>query len=272
MSSATKPIAKAPVVRKRQIALPTEHGGWGFLFEPLVAGIAIAFSPAALWIALMTIGAFLVRQPLKVFVVDRLGMRIRDRAVAALFFACAYSILSFAGLAGTLSLVSPAVLLPFVAVLPLAILQIYWDVSRKSRHLLPELSGAISMSASIAVIALAGGMSRPVAFALWAIFAARFIPSIMYVRERLLREKGKQHSRSIPAIAHIVALLISVILAYNTLVPYLTAVAMLILLVRATAGLSPRGGRMKAMQIGVREVIYGAVLAVAIILGYYAGV
>ena len=61
-------IAPARRVRLRQIVLPTEHGSWGFLLEPIVAGVAVAFSAASVWIAVAVIGAFLARRPLQVLI------------------------------------------------------------------------------------------------------------------------------------------------------------------------------------------------------------
>src|SRR5690606_33650576 len=55
-----------PVVSLKRILLPAEHGAWGMLAEPIVAGLAIAFSPSAPWIALFVAAAFMARQPMKV--------------------------------------------------------------------------------------------------------------------------------------------------------------------------------------------------------------
>ncbi|NLF76347.1 MAG: hypothetical protein GX573_11665, partial [Chloroflexi bacterium] len=43
-------------VRLKSIALPPEHGAWGFLLEPLLAGLLIAPSWAGLCLALGVIG------------------------------------------------------------------------------------------------------------------------------------------------------------------------------------------------------------------------
>ena len=45
-------------VRLKSIALPPEHGAWGFLLEPLLAGLLIAPSWAGLCLALGVIGPF----------------------------------------------------------------------------------------------------------------------------------------------------------------------------------------------------------------------
>ncbi len=270
-----KPQVKKPAVPKlktSKIALPTEHGGWGFLFEPIVAAVAIAFSTAGMWIAVMTIGAFLVRQPLKVFVIDRLGMRVNERALTAMYFVLGFGAIFALGLAGAVVTAGWEPLLPFAFVLPLAAIQMYFDFSRQGRHILPELGGAVAISASAAAIALAGGMSWPAALGLWAIFVARLISSILYVRERLLLEKGKPHSKNSPLIANTIAVAAVAALASFGLAPALVIFAMLILLGRAIEGLSINRRKMKAMKIGIFEVIYGTITVLAVIIGHYTGI
>lgn len=271
MTSAVSTVSPARVFRVRQIALPTEHGGWGFLLEPLVAGVAIAFSVAAPWIALMTIGAFLTRQPLRVLIIDRLGMKEYDRAWVAFLFCLLYSSVFVAGFAGTVVTTGPSVLLPFAFVAPLVPFLVYSDVLRQSRQLVPEIVGAISISASVSAIGLAGGLSMTASLALWAIFISRLVPSILYVRQRLRLEKGKRYSRIAPAAAHIAALIVVGVLASYGLVPYMTLFAMALTLFRAVLGLSPGRKRMRAMQIGIRELIYGTLTVLSVIVGHFAG-
>ena len=261
----------APAIRTGQIALPSEHGGWGLLLEPLIAGLAIAFTLGGLCIAVMTVGAFLTRQPLKILVLDRLGMRINERAKVALSFVFGFGAIFAAGLAGAVMTSGIYALTPFLFVLPLAAVQTYFDFSRKSRHLLPELGGAIAISASIAAIAIADGLSWTAAAALWIIFAARLIPSILYVRERLLLEKGKKFTRAVPIAAHVTALSTVAILAYIGLSPILTVFAMALLLGRAVEGLSSGRKKMKAMKIGVFEVAYGIITLLSVVIGHYTG-
>ncbi|MBK6588020.1 MAG: YwiC-like family protein [Acidobacteria bacterium] len=117
------------------------------MLEPQIAGLAIAYSTGAPWIACLTIGAFLTRQPLKVLLADRFGMRNRERASLAFRFLLCYGAIFSVGLAGTLLTVGFRPLLPFTWVLPLALFQIYIDASGQSRKLIPELTGAVVMSA-----------------------------------------------------------------------------------------------------------------------------
>ena len=264
-------VDKRSQVRLKSVALPVEHGSWGFLLEPLVAGLAIAFSLGGMWIALMTIGAFLVRQPLKVLIIDRLGMKVRERAEAALAFLAIYGAVFTAGLIGTIASVGWWPLLPFAIVLPFAAYQIYCDGSRRGRQLAAEVIGAVSMSASVAAIALASGRAFTVAIGLWLIFVVRLVPSILYVRNRLLLEKGKEYSRIVPTVAHVAALSTVAVLSYFGLSPILTTLAMVILLWRAVAGLAPGRRKLRAMQIGVLEIVYGLLTVLSVVIGYFTG-
>src|SRR5436190_1984209 len=101
MAANVETLRPTPSVRVKQIALPTEHGGWGMLLEPMIAALAVTFSPGGAWIALMFVGAFLMRQPLKFYVLDRRGMRIGARAAAALRYLILYAVVAAIGVAGT---------------------------------------------------------------------------------------------------------------------------------------------------------------------------
>ena len=268
-------VSTIPLPRKinvKAIALPIEHGSWGFVFEPLAAGLLVAFSPAALWVALLVTGAFLTRQPLKVLLNDWQAKRNLPQTAVARKFVLIYGSIFTIGLAGSLFFLPQAAFLPFLFVLPLAFYQIYCDASRKSRELLPELTGAIAASSSVAVIALADHWSFSAAVALWAIFVARLIPSILYVRNRLKLEKGKNFSRGLPIISHVAAFALVSALAFYGLSPMLTVLMFAVLQGRAVVGLSPYRSKIKAMRIGVWEVVYGVLTALSVVFGYYFNV
>jgi hypothetical protein len=273
MSASVSAIpVKRPAVNVKTIALPIEHGSWGFVFEPLTAGLLIAFSPSALWIVLLVTGAFLTRQPLKVLLNAWQAKREMPQTPVAQKFVLIYGAIFTAGLLGSLYFVPANAFVPFLCVLPLAACQIYFDASRKSRELLPELTGAIAISSSVAVIALADHWTFPAAVGLWAIFVARLIPSILYVRNRLKLEKGKDFSRIVPVASHAAALGLIGALAFYGLSPLLTVLMFAVLLVRAGVGLSKYRSKIKAMRIGVWEVVYGTLTALSVVVGYYLGV
>jgi hypothetical protein len=122
------------------------------------------------------------------------------------------------------------------------------------------------------VIALAGGWSFAAAIALWGIFIARLLPSIVYVRNRLRLEKGKEFSM-IPVIAvHFIAFGAIGMLTEIGLASKLTLAIFVILLARAVLGLSPYRHKMKAMKIGIWEVIYGVLTVLSVIIGHYLNI
>ncbi len=269
MSATLSTIPVNPKIRLKGIALPIEHGSWGFLFEPLLAGLLIAPTLASMWISLLVIGAFLTRQPLKIFITDWLANRNLPQTEFAFKWTILYGTIFTFGLLGSLSFVKFDSFLPFFAVIPLAIYQIYCDVSKQSRQLLPELTGAVAISSSVAVIALANDLKPAIAFALWAIFIARLIPSILYVRNRLRLEKGKRFSKVSPISSHLIALIFIGILAFFGLSSVLTVPIFVILCGRTIWGLSAYRKRVKAMKIGIWEVIYGTLVALSVVIGYY---
>lgn len=263
---------KLPKIRAKAVALPVEHGSWGFLMEPLVAGITVAPSVSAAWIALTVVGAFLLRQPLKITLSGGIRGRHLPQTDLALKFAALYFVIFCIGAIGAGYYARPESFIPFAIVMPFAVYQIYCDAKRKSRGLLAELLGSTALTASIAVICLAADWSFPHSVAMWAIITARLIPSIIYVRNRLKLEKAKTYSKLVPIASHLLALgaiVLFVLLGYS---PFLMIPMFALLLVRCVIGLSAYRKKVKATKIGIGEVIYGALTVLFLIVGYYTGI
>jgi hypothetical protein len=259
-------------VKARQVALPVEHGGWSFLFEPIVAGLAISFSIGGVWIAVMIIGAFLLRRPLSVWAMQVVAGRQSEFRSLSAKYAAAYALVLAAGAVGILLTVDFWALLPLIILPPLAVFQLYSDVYRQNRQMLPETAGALAMSASAAAIILAGGSGLKLAAAVWFFLAARLITSIVYVRDRLSAEKGKPFTYWPAVSAHVVALVLTAALAAFGKLPFLTIPAMALLLFRASVGLSHYRKPTKAMKIGIIEVMLGIISLAALIAGHYLGI
>jgi len=261
--------AKIPV---KSITLPVEHGAWGFLLEPLAAGLIIAPGIGALFIAILSVGAFLIRQPLKFLVGDWRQKRSLPRTVVARRFVLIFGSIALTGLLGSLLFAPLHSLAPFVLVAPVVVYLIIQDAARQTREIVPELLAAVALASTITVLALAAGFAYLFAFSLWAIILARLIPSVLYVRSRLRLEKGKAFSRSAPIAAHAVALISVASLCYFDVASILTALMAALLTVRAVFGLSHYRETLKARVIGIWEVIYGVSYASSIAIGYYLDV
>jgi len=256
----------------KSIALPVEHGSWGFLFEPLLAGLLIAPTLGGAFLSIFIIGAFLSRQPLKFVVGDYLQKKSLPRTPVALRWTLYFEAIAAVGFIASLFTATPISFVPLILSAPVVIYLILQDASRKSREIVPEILGASVLATSIASLSLAAGHNYQFAAAMWLIMLSRLIPSVLYVRNRLRLEKKKDYSIAVPVISHAAALVVMGALYYAGLGSVLTIAVAAFFLVRSTTGLSSRRKKLTAKQLGVREVIYGAVYALTVVIGYYAGI
>ena len=255
----------------KSIALPLEHGAWGFLFEPLLAGLLIAPTLGGAFLSVFIVGAFLSRQPLKFVVGDYLQKKRLPRTRVALRWTLYFGGISAVGLVASIFTAKPESFVPLIISAPVVVYLILQDASRKSRETLPELLGASVLATSIASLSLAAGHGYAFAAAMWVIMLSRLIPSIAYVRNRLRLEKKKEYSIAVPVLGHIAAVIVLAGLYYAGYGSILTIAFAVFLLVRSATGLSSKRSKLTAKQLGVREVVYGVVYALTVVVGYYAG-
>jgi hypothetical protein len=194
------------------------------------------------------------------------------RTPVARRFSLYFGAITAVGLVGSLILAPAASLIPFAAVLPLGIYVFQCDLSRQSRQLVPELGASFALASSVTVMALADGWAAAPALALWAIFTAREIPSVLYVRSRLRLSKGQPAGRTVPIVAHVAGLLIVAGLYWFGLGSILTMIVCVFLLGRAVYGLSSWSPELRAKTVGVREVVYGIIFALSVVIGYWVGI
>lgn len=247
----TVPLSSRSVSSLRPIALPTEHGGWGFLFEPILLSLLVAPSGTGVLVAAAFVSGFLVRQPLKFALQDTLRRKGYPRTAWCWKFAAAYAGAAGLTLASAVILEGPAILIPLGLVAPLAITQILYDAGNRSRSLFAELCGATAMTSSAAAIAIAGGMRIVPSFALAGVVVARLIPTIVYVRTLVTRSHGKETS-TLPALA----LHAGAVAGVAAFAPLAATVAMIVLFARAAWGLTHEP--VPAKTIGWREIAFGA--------------
>lgn len=244
----------------RSVVLPTEHGAWGFLSEPILLGLLVAFSWAGVALGVAAFSIFLVQQPLKIALKDRLRGRTYPRTKLAARFAALFGALAV--VSGGLALLSARqnFLAPLLIAVPLALLQVGYAARSQGRALIPEISGAWALGASAALIGLAGGLPAGTAFLLWAIMAARALISIMYVRVRLRRARRESARIAGALILHVAALLGFDLLWLMGVVGVALPIAFGVLLARAAKGLiAPVDVPTKV--IGFMEMGYGVLIA-----------
>ena len=252
----------------RSIALPTEHGGWGFLIDPILLSLLVAFSRQGLLLALAAAGVFLLHQPLKIALKDRLRGQRPARSIWAERFVIGYGLLAVAPLLWLLATASWQFLPPILLSVALGAVQLYYDARNQSRHLAPEIAGALALAMTAPAIAILGGWAPSSVMALWVILALRAVTAIVYVRSRLRIKYGKQSSPSAAWTAHAIALLVVAGLASVGLVPWLAILAFAFLLLRAFLGLSRYRKDHPAKVIGFQELAYGFITVLMVAVGY----
>ncbi|HUP46546.1 MAG TPA: YwiC-like family protein, partial [Thermoanaerobaculia bacterium] len=251
----TVPLPRRPVAI-RPLALPNEHGGWGFLLEPIVLALLVAPSWSGGLVATAAVFGFLVRHPLRLALQDAVRGKRYPRTIACRVLALSYLIAAGLALAAAVMIGGIRILIPLGLVAPLALTQVLYDGWNRSRELLPEMSGAAAMSSVAAAIAIGGGMPIAAALGLSGIILARSLPSILYVRRLLGRMPAW------PAVVlHVAA--VAFVALYAS--PYAVA-AMVILLLRAVWGVTHEAPR--AQTIGWREIVFGAVTVFLAALAY----
>jgi hypothetical protein len=239
----------------RAVALPSEHGGWGLTLEPVLLGLAAAWSGAGVALGIAAFTAFLLRTPAKLVAVDVRRHRWLDRTRLALRIAVVEVMLVASCVAVAVLLAGWAWLAPVVIAGPLVAIELSFDIRSRGRRLLPELCGAVGIGAAAASIVLAAGRGAGLAAGVWLVLAARVVGAIPFVRVQILRLRRGQatlwHSDLAQALSLVVA--VAAVVADQRLLLGLVGVAAL-----AVAQLvSVRRAPVPAKRLGVRQMAMG---------------
>ncbi len=247
----------------KSVAMPAQHGGWGFLIEPLLIGLIAVPSWGGVGLVIAAFGVFLMHQPLKITYKDWRKRRRYARTRLAERFVMLYGMMALGGFVFALVAADSAFIIPLVLAIPFALVQLAYEGRNEARESLPEISGALAFASTAAAIPLMHGIEWVIpAFALWIAAAARVIPSILYVRVRLRLEADRPFERTSPLIAHAAALIVVLALIAVRLFSPLILIGSILLLMRAAFGLLRPHRPTPAKVIGFREIAYGLIYAV----------
>lgn len=252
----------------RSVALPVEHGGWAFWLEPALLGLLVAPSAAGLLLALSGLAVFLLHQPVKTALKDRMSKRRYQRTALAERVAIVYMLVALATFVLALATAAHSFLLPLALAVPFALIQLGYEAAKRGRDAVPEISGAVALGALAPAIAMANGWTLPAALGLWLIIAARAATSILYVRARLRLEKGKPVSPRLALSVHLIAFIGLAALAWARFLPWLVVVAAVLWLGYAAHGLSPFRQAVRPRTIGFQEIALGLLTVVLSAVGY----
>lgn len=260
-----------PPAAWRSVALPVEHGGWGFLAEPVALGLVLAPSAAGACLALAALAAFLARHPLRLAWLDRRRDARYPRTVLAERFLLGYTSLAALLLAAGLARAAAPVWPALAAAAPLALGALALDARGRSRDALAEALGATALSSAVAAIALAGGAAPALAWGAWALLAVRAGIAILYVRARIRLDRGLPAGPGVALLAHCAALALALGLARSAWAPWLAPAAFLLLLARAAWGLRGGRARIRPQALGFQELGHGLLMLALLAVGYRFG-
>lgn len=253
----------------RSVALPTEHGGWGFLFEPIVLGLWVAGSLPGVLLTVAALGIFLLHQPLKLALKDFGQRRRTARSTWAVRFALMYGALALIPFGVLLFSMPWDFLLPLALAVPFAGVQLAYEVRTQGRRFLPEVCGALALALTAPACVLLAGEAWTIALSLWVLLGLRAVTAIAYVRARLRLEYGKPISPASVWAGHVLAVLAAVVMAALQRAPWLGVAAFGLLLARAALGLSRHRQPQPAKVIGFQEIAYGLMFVAFVAVGYH---
>jgi hypothetical protein len=252
----------------RQVAVPSEHGGWSLTAEPVVLGLVVAWSWPGLALGLAAMLAFVARTPLKVVLVDRWRHRWLDRSrlaarIAAVELAMIGGLAAFAATGA----VDRRFWIPLAVAAPLVGVELWFDMRSRSRRLIPELAGTIGIGSVVAAIVLTGGGSALLAIGLWVVVSARAAAAIPYARTQVFRAHGREVTRWHSDAAQVAAAA-AVALAWGLgAIPLAPVVAVTV--IAAFNVMAVRGPVKPAVVIGLQQMAFGigvvVVTAVAVL-------
>jgi hypothetical protein len=233
--------------------------------EPVLLGLLVAPSVAGALIGAAGVLAFLARTPLKVALVDASRHRDLARTALARRIAAIELVVLVALVAGAVLTASATFWVPAVVAAPLFGLELWFDMRSRGRRLVPEMAGAVGISALATMIVLADGVSSPLAVGLWLVLAARVLTAIPFIR----RQVAALHGRSTPAwpLALWDLGAIAVAAAAVALDRSLAAGAVAVGAVVVAQRLSTLRPTPRAVVLGIRQMVLGLAVVVATWLG-----
>lgn len=251
----------------RSVALPAEHGSWSLVLEPIVLGLAVAFSWAGLLAAIGAFAFFLLNRPLKIVWTDYRRNRSYERTVKARQWAIVYGAVGIASFALCWLLAGARPFLPVLIAGPLLVLFVIYD-QRPARHWVAEVTAPVAFAAIVATIALAASWTMPAALALWGFVIARSVPAVLYIRSRLRLDREIPAGIGLTIGAHLLALGGVWLMVRPGWLPWTAIMATLLLLLRAAWGLSPIRRRTSVKRLGLSEMAIGFLVVLLVVAGY----
>jgi hypothetical protein len=250
------------------LLLPTDHGSWAFVLEPVLLGLLVAFSSSAAWLGLAVLLGFIARKPASKLALktNGPGSTLQRQARVALTI---FALLSLSSLGFAVFYASPIILLPLALAAPGVWLFARQEIDGQTRSLIAELVGTGICSLPLVAIAAAAGWSWTPALSLGLVNLARAWPTLLLVRALLRSSRGETGGRRVAIGAQLLAPGVLILLATLHQVPWPVVAMNSVLSARALLFLCGIFSAQSAKRIGIAEVIWGFAYVVSVTAAYH---
>lgn len=246
-----------------KMILPKEHGSWSLALEPIAFGLLAAPSAAGGALAITAVAGFFIRRPLKIVFREKNWERWKI-ACAAIF------ILGAIAFAGSLLAAKIAGIEKLWPLLPAALAGLIFagfDLRNEAREGAAEISGAIAFAILPAAFASLAGWKFVAATALALVMLSRSVPTVLFVRAYLRRNKRCAFTMTPSLVAAIAAFVLTFFLASFQMAPWIAA-GVIFLMTGWTVYLATCRARFTAKVIGIAEATFGVAMVLTSALAW----
>ncbi len=249
------------------LALPQEHGAWGFFLEASLLGLLLGYSSSAAFLFCASLAIFLSYQPFKLLLLRLKFHQPWDddgaRAVAVLI---AYGILFAAFLWFSKVCHRSTIWIWFAAGIPFGLFQIFYSWRQKLRSVQAELMGALGLSLVAPILLSASGWGFQQGLLIWCLLSLRIFPSVFYVRTIIRRSKSMPTSSGFSIFLHVLSLTALGILFLRGKISWIVPTAFGSIFIWVLISLQNRKP-VSPKTLGWRQVVAGLLYVGSIVLG-----
>jgi len=252
----------------KSVAFPREQGSWGFMLEPLILALLVAFTINGLLIALSAFIIFLSHQPVRAIANKKSHKEIK--LTASIIFIIYSSIAVILIFTAFLNM-KLILFLPYFTALLLMTIYLLLELKGYGRLLAAELIAPVAVSLIAVCITLVNGWSVNFILAFWIILLSRSIQTTFYINAIVKIIKKQSASPLLTYTSGFLFLLIVTLNAFQHLSPYLAIAAVIILIIRSFVGFTSTNKKVNIKKIGILEFVYGIVFIILVAIGYNFG-
>ncbi len=249
----------------KKVAFPPEHGSWGFVIEPLLLSLLVAYSKIGLGLVIAAFFIFLNHQPVRVLLNIKKKFQFFQ---SALLFFFVYSIIVATSLYFVVTNTILQNLIPFISAVVLMVIFFIMELLENGRKLFAEFIAPLAITFIALSVVLINGWNIYSTLAFAIILLGRAIPTVLYVNIKVHFLKGKNVSRLAFYFVEILFFITGLYLVFMGLIPKLSLIAMGMLIGRAEYGLKKSNLLENVKILGIKEFIFGILYVFIVFIGY----